>query len=175
MSRRARFATVLALACALGCALQAQAAPASRASIETTLKLMNTEQNITGIWAPVEANMRQSIAKAHGAVPATPQEQAAEERAIQRALAVMHEQMTWEKLKPAYVDLYAATFSQEEIDGLNTFYASPAGQAYLAKMPLMIPRMMQLMQNQIQELMPKLEAIVRDTRSEQGLAPATPK
>jgi hypothetical protein len=171
MSRRAPFATALALACALGGALQAQAAPASRESVETTLKLMKTEQNLTGIWAPAEANMRQSIAKAHGAVPATPQQQAVEERAIQRAMAVMHEQMTWEKMKPAYVDLYVATFSQEEIDGLNAFYSSPAGQAYLAKMPLMIPRMMQLMQTQLQELMPKLQAIIRDSRDDPGLAP----
>ena len=161
----------ITLALALAFSLQAQAAPASQASVEKTLDLMHAEQSVEAIWGPVEANMRQTIAKSHGETPATPEQQAAEDRVIQRAMDLMHQEMNWGKMKPQYVKMYADTFTQEEIDGLNAFYSSPAGQAYLAKMPLLMQHSMQLMQVQMQTLMPRMMQIMQDARAQGAPAP----
>ncbi len=161
----------ITLALALAFSLQAQAAPASQASVEKTLDLMHAEQSVEAIWGPVEANMRQTIAKSHGETPATPEQQAAEDRVIQRAMDLMHQEMNWGKMKPQYVKMYADTFTQEEIDGLNAFYSSPAGQAYLAKMPLLMQHSMQLMQVQMQTLMPRMMQIMQDARTQGATAP----
>jgi len=154
-----RFALLLL---ALVFSLQAQAAPASVASVEKTLSLIHAEESLAAIWGPVEANMRQSIARSHGDTPPTPEQQAAEERLIQRALAMMHQQLNWKTMEPQYVKLYTDTFSQQEIDGLIAFYSSPAGQAYLAKMPLLTQHSMQLMQAQMQDLMPRIAQILHE-------------
>ena len=172
--RARRMIRFIAFALALAFSLQAQAAPASQASVEKTLDLMHAEQSLQAIWGPVEANMRQMMAKSHGATPATPEQQAAENRMIQRAVGLMHQEMSWQKLKPQYVKLYADTFSQDEIDGLNAFYGSPAGKAYLAKMPLLMQHSMQLMQAQMQDVMPRMMQIMQDSAHDakpQGSAP----
>jgi len=75
---------------------------------------------------------------------------------------MMHEQLNWKTLQPQYVKLYTKTFSQQEIDGLIAFYSSPAGQAYLAKMPLLMQHSMQLMQAQMQDMMPKIMQILHE-------------
>lgn len=150
------------LALALVFSLQAQAEPASVASVEKALALIHAEQSLAAIWGPVEANMRQTIAKSHGDKPATPEQRASEDRLVKRALAMMHEQLNWKTLEPQYVKLYTETFSQQEIDGLIAFYSSPAGQAYLAKMPLLMQHSMQLMQAQMQDMMPKIMQILHE-------------
>jgi len=156
MSRFVLFALALVFS------LQAQAAPASVASVEKALALIHAEQSLAAIWGPVEANMRQTIAKSHGDKPATPEQLAAEDRLVKRALAMMHEQLNWKTLEPQYVKLYTDTFSQQEIDGLIAFYSSPAGQAYLAKMPLLMQHSVQLMQAQMQDMMPKIMQILHE-------------
>ncbi len=161
----------IALTAALAISLQAHAAPASQASVEKTLELMRAEQTIQAVWGPVEANMRQMAAQARGNKPATPEQQAAEDRSIQRAMAVMHEEMNWQKMKPQYVKLYEDTFSQEEINGLNAFYSSPAGQAYLAKMPMLMQHTMQLMQATMQSITPRLKQALQDTKPQGATAP----
>ncbi len=161
----------LTLAIALAFSLQAQAAPASQASVEKTLDLMHAEQTMQSVWGPVEANMRQMIAQSHANAPATPEQKANEDRMIQRAMAVMREDMNWDKMKPQYIKLYLDTFSQEEIDGLNAFYSSPAGQAYLAKMPVLMQHTMQLMQVQMQALMPRMMQAMQDIKPQGATAP----
>ena len=146
----------IAIVGALAFSLQAHAAPASQASIEKTFQLTHLEQAMQVAWGSVEANMRQMSAQMRGNKPATPEQQAVEDRNIQRVMEVMHQEMNWQKMEPLYLKLYQDTYTQEEIDGLNEFYSSPAGQAYLAKMPMLMQRTMQLMQTTMQSIMPRL-------------------
>ena len=52
--------------------------------------------------------------------------------------------------------IYAETFTEEELTQLVTFYESPVGQSIMAKIPNMMPRMTQLM---IQD-MPDLQSAI---------------
>jgi hypothetical protein len=65
--------------------------------------------------------------------------------------------MSWEKMKPMYVQLYRDTFEQEEVDGLIAFYKSPAGQAYVTKMPLLMSKSMAISQSLFQSLGAKMK------------------
>lgn len=49
---------------------------------------------------------------------------------------VVRSQLDWERLKNKYAAIYRDLFTQEEIDALIAFYSSPAGQAYVTKMPV---------------------------------------
>jgi len=48
---------------------------------------------------------------------------------------IILEELGWPKVKLSYAKIYGQTFSQEEVNGLIDFYQSPAGKAFLNKMP----------------------------------------
>ena len=53
----------------------------------------------------------------------------------ERSLAIVRKMLNWETLKPRFIDLYAETYTEPELDGILAFYKSPAGQAMLNKVP----------------------------------------
>src|SRR5438105_3739431 len=70
-----------------------------------------------------------------------PPEKEKEVSAFQDRIAkVIADVFAWEKLKPAYVKLYAEEFSEEELDGIVAFYKSPTGQAMVAKTPSLMTK-----------------------------------
>ena len=64
------------------------------------------------------------------------------------------------------MQLYRDTFEQEEVDGLLVFYASPAGQAYVNKMPVVMQKSMALSQSLMQSIIPKMTAAMQDAIAE---------
>jgi hypothetical protein len=77
--------------------------------------------------------------------------------------------LSWEKLKPAYMDLYASTYSEADVDGILAFYRTPAGQHMVEKTPelaqasqkIVLARMQGItsqLQEDAQQLMAQLKA-----------------
>ena len=81
---------------------------------------------------------------------------------------VMSDAIVWEKLKPAYVQLFAETYTESELDGILAFYKSPPGQAMVAKNPLLMSRASEIMQQRMAEAQPELQKLMRDFVSEQA-------
>jgi hypothetical protein len=77
-----------------------------------------------------------------------------------RTFDLLHAELTWEKMKPAYVDLYAATFSEEELTAMILFYGSPAGRNLVVKMPFLARRSTELIETRMQELLPRLRQLM---------------
>ena len=73
----------------------------------------------------------------------------------------MRKLLTWEKLKPAYVRVYADTLSAAEIDAMTRFYESPEGRSVMQKMPQILQRTMVEMQPLIVSLMQEQAARMR--------------
>jgi hypothetical protein len=71
---------------------------------------------------------------------------------------VMRQEFNWSTLKPIYVGIYRESFSQEEIDGLVAFYRSPAGQAFVNKMPVVTQKSMAAVQAMLGPLGQKMKA-----------------
>lgn len=110
--------------------------------------------------------MRQGMMRALKDKPLTPQEQRALDVMPVKLMAVMRKEFSWQKLKPMYIQIYRETFEQEEIDGMLTFYASPAGQAVINKMPIVLQKSMTLSQSMVQALIPKMNAAMEQAISE---------
>ena len=151
---------VALLACvAIG---NAAAQAPSDASIDRLLTLMNAQGNIANMQAVMD-RMGQNMLQ-QSDVPATAEAQASHER----VMAIVREEMSWEKFKPKIMQVYRETFTQEEIDGLIAFYESPAGRAYVAKVPVVAAKTMDLTQQQMQSLLPRLKAAADEARAKQG-------
>jgi uncharacterized protein len=88
------------------------------------------------------------------------------EAARARLQALTGKILTWENMEPMYLKIYGDSFSQSEIDSMIAFYSSPAGQAVVAKLPLVAQNTMAAMQKQMKELMPQAQQIAKDTATE---------
>ena len=73
-------------------------------------------------------------------------------------------EMSWETMRPIQVRLYRETLTQEEVDGLIAFYQSPAGTAYIEKMPLIQQKSMQLLQERMLPMKAKLDAALEEMK-----------
>ncbi len=148
-----KFLSALVLAAS---AMLAQAAPASTESIERLLALTRVESLLDSMYASTEQMMRQNMRQSLGNQPLTAEQQRVVDALPGKFSQVMRQEFNWSTLKPMYVRVYQETFEQSEIDGLIAFYASPAGQAFVDKMPLVMQRSMALMQEQMRSILPRM-------------------
>ncbi len=147
--------TLFTLALAAAASL-AQAAPASPESIERLLVLTRVESLLDSIYASTEQMMRQSMRQTLGDRPLSADQQRVVDDLPGRFGKILRQEFNWSTLKPLYVRVYQESFEQSEIDGLIDFYASPTGQAFVAKMPMVMQKSMTLMQEQMRTIMPRM-------------------
>ncbi len=83
-----------------------------------------------------------------------------------RVMDVVYKQLTWESLKPDFIQIYSEVFSEDEIKSLTAFYNTPAGQKLIEKMPEVTAKSMQLMQKRMVTIMPELQKAIQQTIQE---------
>jgi hypothetical protein len=94
--------------------------------------------------------------------PVSDAEMAKMEDRQKRLFALVAEKTSWRNMKPVFIKAYADTFTETELDGIIAFYATPAGRAMVAKQPALNTKIMGSVQAQMQDLMPKIEAIMKE-------------
>ena len=120
---------------ALLCPLLAHADAPSDASVAALLDANHLKEAVAGV-----ATSAVSFAKAQAAEASKGQDLSDKQK---KDLADLTDQfakkvqteMTYTKMQAVYSKMYKDNFTQEEIDGLTAFFKSPAGVAYLNKMP----------------------------------------
>jgi hypothetical protein len=90
-----------------------------------------------------------------------------------QAMQLISDSVKWQTIEPEYVALYTKNFSEEELDGMLTFYNSPVGQAVLTKMPSMLNESMQIAQKHVESVAPQIKAL-QDKLMQQMKDSATP-
>jgi uncharacterized protein len=68
----------------------------------------------------------------------------------------------WTKLEPAYEQIYANLYTEDELDGILAFYKSPVGQAFLSKSPEATRQILQLSKQQFDTLTPQIQKLTQD-------------
>ena len=140
----------------LALSLPAMAAPASKESVETLLAVTQSKQMLEAMMSNIEASIRQGINSSNEGKTLTPaQQQVFDNMAVKIS-----------KMKSLYTQIYQESFTEEEINGLIAFYQSPAGVAFVNKMPAVLQKSMQLTQSRMGPMAKKLEKITEDARKE---------
>lgn len=155
---------------ALLASFAAQAAPASQQSIEALLTVTKTESLMDSMYAGMDQMMRQSMAQTLKGKSLSAEQQRKLDAVPAKFVAVMREEMSWQKMKPLYVQMYRETFEQEEVDGMLAFYASPAGQALINKMPVVMQKSMALSQSLMQSFLPKMMTALESAMADAKVA-----
>lgn len=162
------FRSLIATLLVLGCSIVSHAAdkPASEASIKEMLALSEARQLVDSMFGQIDGMMRATVQQSLGGKELTPEAQKSMEAMNSKVMAMMQEELSWEKLEPLYVEIYQKSFTQEEVDGLIAFYKSPAGVALIKKMPVVMQQSMAAMQQRMGPLMQRVQTIVKESAAE---------
>ena len=89
-------------------------------------------------------------------------------------MALTGSKVNWPTLQPAYIDLYARIFTDEELDGILGFYKSAAGKSFIEKSPALTAEAQKITQDQLVAIQPQLNQLVQEfQRSMTATAPTT--
>lgn len=142
------------------------AAPATDASIEELLNLTQAQSTLDAAHAQLEQVMKDGMNQALQGQRMNPKQQAAVDKLPARMAKIIREEVTWEKMKPQLMVVYRDIFTQEEINGLIDFYKTPTGQTMTRKMPQVLQKSVQISQNMMMQVMPKMQQLMQETVDE---------
>jgi uncharacterized protein len=160
------FATVALTLTLVPFASSALAAAPSPESIEKLLLVTKTDKMIDSMLQGMESMMTNMAEKSRSAGEDTAEAKAVRAASVKKLMPIMKEELSFEKLKSMYVQIYSESFTQEEIDGLVAFYNSPAGIAFVNKMPMVMQRSMTLTQERMGPMMQKIEQAMKKLAEE---------
>ena len=165
------FKKLLLLVLLMASPWSAYAAQPSAESIERLLTITKAEALLDSIYTNTEQVMRQAMAQSLAGQALSPEQKRFLDTVPQRFTELMRDELSWANLKPMYVQIYQESFTQEEIDGLIAFYGTPAGQATINKMPVVMQKSMAAIQTHMQPLLekmrPAIEQAMKDAKAMQ--------
>ncbi|MBJ9958341.1 DUF2059 domain-containing protein [Acinetobacter courvalinii] len=130
--------------------------PASKDSVKELLKITKSEQFLGQMSPQINNMMHSSIEKFTQGKQLTTKQELALVNYSQELGKIMQEELTWAKLEPEMIKIYAEEFTQEEVDGMIQFYKTPVGQSTIDKMPIVMQKSMQVGYKQMDAITPKI-------------------
>ncbi len=151
--------TVLIVLCACLTASFVRADDASKkAKIEELLTVSQVERLFAQQQSQLRGTMHQMIVQMAPASANDPRLAKVEEVAAAEASAALD----FQTLKPDLIRIYDETYTEEELDGLVKFYQSPTGQAFISKMPMVLAKSMELVQQRMAVMMPRMQERMKE-------------
>ncbi len=147
-------------------AVYADETAASEASIREFLVITNAAKLMEQSLVQGDAMIKNGLQQAIAGHPATPEQQKIIDDMQNKMMALLRDELKWEKYEPIYIDIYKQSFTQKEMNGVLAFYKSPAGRAFIVKMPVVMQHTMETLPKMMQSLMPKLQQLMRDTEKQ---------
>jgi hypothetical protein len=126
----------------------------SRAA-EELLDLTHIEKTVTEMRGQMTGMLAAQLRSAN--VPEAMREKLA--RLQQKISDLVFDELSYTKLRPAYVESYAVTFTADELNGLVEFFKTPVGRAYVEKMPILTKQIMALAQTQFVNIAPRIKTL----------------
>lgn len=168
----------LLAALALCLPLTARADDASRqAKAQELVTLLHTDRMVGQLSNNLKKRAADAAQRVVGPSP-TPESQAKLTDFEKRISAQIDAQIAWTVMQPTFVDVYAKTFTEDELTSILTFYKSPAGAAFLEKTPTINSQVTQLTQSKMTALQQQLNQSFADFQKSvtppASAAPASP-
>lgn len=138
----------------------AAAPPANTKAVEHLLEVSHASNAAAQLQAQIQQQLTQQ------AQVVGPDDRPIVEKYIKEMTTTVLPEIAWSKLKPDMVKAYASTFTDQEIADLTRFYESPTGQAYIRKAPDLNRATMQMTQDRLKALVPKVQDISRRMEAE---------
>jgi uncharacterized protein len=134
-------------------------APPTEDSLRQLLMVTNARKLVDGMMGQMEERMKSSTQQALQGQTVSAEQQRIIDNMQNRTIALLKQEMSWEKLEPMYFRIYRESFTQEDIDGMLAFYRTPAGRSLLMKMPVVMQQSMTETQRMILPLVQQMRKI----------------
>ena len=131
------------------------------------VELLHTERMVQQNSATIMKQVSDAAEKVIGPNP-TPESKARLAGLENKISQLIDAQLGWKALEPAITDLYANTFTEQELDAIVAFYKTPAGAALLDKMPQINTQVEQLAHSRLAILQPQISQAFDDFRKSQA-------
>lgn len=169
-----RLALVSALTLASTLTIHADEA-SKREKIHEMFRLSHVDQTMTQAMAQQAEQVPRFLHSMFPEAKISPEQQKDVDAFQVRVMAMVRESASWQKLEPGFTDIYASTYSEQEIDGLIAFYKSPVGQDMVNKQPEILTKSQAVTQSMMTDLQPKLrEAVTQFAQDMQKKYPNGP-
>ena len=152
----------------------ARADDAKRTALaEELITLAELQKNFEQSFAVV----KQMVTKQFGAAPtgAPAETKAKSAESANAVYDLIAKEMDWNAVKKDYAELYASTFTEEELQGVIDFYKSPAGKSFVAKQPELMKKSMELNQAKMSAIMPQIQQLIMQRDPKSGMVPHAPE
>jgi hypothetical protein len=147
------------------------AAHAARPSDESLLKMMNSLQlpvTLDQMVAQVDAGMKAGMKELAKGKELDPLRTAELGQLQSRISATIKDEFSFAKMKDIYLKVYGEMFTQEEVNAINAFYASPAGKAMIEKIPLATKKATPLLHERMSLTTQKIKIMQQEFMKEQN-------
>lgn len=152
---------ILCAAALLSAASLAHADQASQQkAVEKLLETTHAEAQVNGIRDHMLAQLTE-IAGQQAQGELNDAQKAVLARYSKEASELFGKHVAWDKVRAVQVAAYQKAFTEEEIQALNAFYATAAGQKMLTQMPGIVAASTDEIRTDMQALMPELEQIAQ--------------
>jgi len=157
-----RLSGLVLILLALACTSVAVAAEPSDADIDRLLKASRAESLLAGVVPQMEAVQQQEFDK-HFAGKEMTEEQKAEVARIQaKTQEIVRKALSWDEMRPVYLDVYKKTYTREDVRAITKFYESAAGQRMLDKNPALMQNVMAAVQQKIVPMLEELQGEIKN-------------
>lgn len=148
---------LLLAACLALSAFAATAAPPSDADIERLLTASRAQGMLDAILPQMEAMQSQQFERITAGKDLSAEQKAEIERLHARTSDILRRSLSWEEMRPLYIDVYKKTFTREDVRAMAKFYESPAGKSLLDKTPALMQNLMGAVQQKVLPLLEQLK------------------
>ncbi|MEZ5541594.1 MAG: DUF2059 domain-containing protein [Pseudomonadota bacterium] len=122
-----------------------------RQAVETLFRLTQMEQKINeGVQSVAQLQLRQDPALAGKQDVLT---------------AFLEKYIGWNAIRDELTDMYMQTFSEDELQAMNDFYATPTGQKVITIVPQLVAQRNQLAMQRLQTNIGELRAAIGQDQS----------
>ena len=91
------------------------------------------------------------------------EEQKAEVARIQaKTQEIVRKALSWDEMRPVYLDVYKKTYTREDVRAITKFYESAAGQRMLDKNPALMQNIMSAVQLKMVPMLEELQGEIRN-------------
>lgn len=137
--------------------------PSKTAKVEEMFRLTKSEEMMQRSLEQVRAMQQAQVARMN--LPTD--DKVKQQQMMDDINKVVASHLSWDKIKPRFVALWAEAFTDEELDGILAFYRSPPGIALVEKMPQFMGKTMAIVQEAIQEMEPEILRITEAAKQKQ--------
>lgn len=166
---RLRVLLVLLVACIT---MPATASEPADADIERLLKASRAESMLEQMLPQMEALQQEQFNRLVQGKDLTDAQKAELGQIQEKTAEIVRKALSWDEMRPLYIDVYKKSFSRADIQATTKFYESRAGQSLLNKTPVLMQNLMQAVQAKMVPLFEELEKEIRSASGEELPAPS---